>query len=73
MNDWLNQHMNNTNDDEDCIIFYKEEKENKNKEKLASTLYKELREKYTKEDWIKKFKYLMSRCLIPVPENYFKE
>jgi len=26
-----------------------------------------------KEDWVKKFKYLMDKCLIPVPENYFEE
>ena len=73
MNDWLSKHMDNMNDDEDCIIFYKEEKENKNKDKSSSVLYKELREKMKKEDWVNKFKYLMSRCLIPVPENYFKE
>ena len=23
------------------------------------------------EDWVKKFKFLMSKCLIPVPEDYY--
>mgnify|MGYP007104992054 FL=1 len=67
--------MNDPNDDEDSIIFYKEEKELhwKGIDKPSNQLYKELWEKMKHQDWVKKFNYLMSKCLIPVPENYFEE
>lgn len=73
MQGWLVQHMNNNNDEEDCIIFYKEEKELHKKGIDRPNLYKELRASMKHEDWVKKFKFLMSKCLIPVPEDYFVE